>query len=93
MNDCAVIGIPSEREGEVPKAFMVPNKASLDEIGPYALKDNITNHVKKHKSRSMWLDGGIEFVESIPKNPSGKILRRILRDQEKLKRKSEDAQL
>ncbi len=27
-----------------------------------------------------WLAGGVEFIDVIPKNPSGKLLRRILRD-------------
>ena len=31
------------------------------------------------------LRGGVEFVEEIPKSPSGKILRRVLRDREKAK--------
>ena len=35
-----------------------------------------------HKVRYKWL-AGIEFVESIPKNPSGKLLRRELRDRAK----------
>ncbi len=30
------------------------------------------------------LKGGVEFVSFIPKNPSGKLLRRVLRDQAKL---------
>ena len=30
-----------------------------------------------------WLKGGVEFVDAIPKNPSGKLLRRLLRDQAK----------
>jgi 4-coumarate--CoA ligase len=40
-------------------------------------------HVSATKSSYKWLAGGIEFVDAIPKNPSGKILRRILRDKAK----------
>jgi 4-coumarate--CoA ligase len=36
--------------------------------------------VAKHKR----LAGGVKFVDAIPKNPSGKILRTILRDQAKI---------
>lgn len=39
-------------------------------------------HVSDHKVRYKWLSG-VEFVESIPKNPSGKLLRRQLRDHAK----------
>ena len=39
-------------------------------------------HVSDHKVRYKWL-AGVEFVESIPKNPSGKLLRRELRDHAK----------
>ena len=34
----------------------------------------IEKHVSDHKVRYKWLDGGVEFVNVIPKNPSGKIL-------------------
>jgi len=33
------------------------------------------------------LRGGVEFIEQIPKSPSGKILRRMLRNQEKERRR------
>ena len=42
----------------------------------------VVQHVSDHKVRYKWL-AGIEFVESIPKNPSGKLLRRELRDRAK----------
>ena len=37
-------------------------------------------HVASFTSRYKWLDGGIEFLDEIPKNASGKILRRVLRE-------------
>lgn len=39
------------------------------------------------------LKGGIEFLDVVPKSPSGKILRRLLRDQEKKKRAQAKAKL
>ena len=39
-----------------------------------------TQHVADHKVPYKHLAGGVEFVEVIPKNPSGKLLRRVLRD-------------
>jgi 4-coumarate--CoA ligase len=32
------------------------------------------------KAQYKWLKGGIEFIDAIPKNPSGKLLRRVLRE-------------
>ena len=39
------------------------------------------------------LKGGVEFVDSIPKNPSGKILRRQLREEWKAKNKQQAARM
>jgi 4-coumarate--CoA ligase len=38
-------------------------------------------HVADHKTKYKWLEGGVEFIDAIPKNASGKLLRRVLRDQ------------
>jgi acyl-coenzyme A synthetase/AMP-(fatty) acid ligase len=54
---------------------------------------DICKHVEQAKSRHKWLKGGVEFVDVIPKSPSGKILRRLLRDKERVKRKAEGAKL
>ncbi|CAG9977392.1 unnamed protein product [Clonostachys byssicola] len=75
--DAAVIGIPHEYSGEVPRAFVVVhNHIMPSEI----LADQISSFVKARKPKYKSLAGGIDFVESIPKSPSGKILRRALRD-------------
>ena len=69
--DCAVIGIPDEEAGELPKAFVVPADDALnpDEVIGFA-----AGQVAPHKRIR-----AIELVETIPKSPSGKILRRLLR--------------
>ncbi|KAJ5145776.1 uncharacterized protein N7515_000340 [Penicillium bovifimosum] len=78
--DCAVVAIPDDRAGEVPKAIIVKSStAGSDETVTKAL----LKHVEDHKARHKWLMGGIRFVDAIPKSPSGKILRRLIRDQEK----------
>lgn len=80
VSDAAVIGIPDDYAGEIPKAFVTladPSKA-----GPDALR-TLVDFVKQKKSRPKWLAGGIEFVDSVPKSASGKVLRRVLRDLEK----------
>ncbi|KXH42228.1 AMP-binding enzyme [Colletotrichum simmondsii] len=76
--DCAVISVPDDRAGEVPKAYIVKS-------GPCSEKD-IQEYVQARKAPHKWIKGGIEFVDAIPKSPSGKILRRLLRDREKQRR-------
>ncbi|KAJ9155446.1 Acetyl-CoA synthetase-like protein [Pleurostoma richardsiae] len=92
VSDCAVIQIPDERSGEVPKAFVVLAGAFAgkpqEEVAGEILK-----FVEEHKAPYKWIKGGIEFVEVIPKSPSGKILRRLLRDKEKAARKAKGAKL
>ena len=70
--DAAVIGIPDEESGEVPKAFVVVKEGqapSAEEIMEF-----IAEQVSTFKQIRQ-----VQFVESIPKNPSGKLLRRVLR--------------
>lgn len=93
MNDCAVIQIPNEKTGEVPKAFVVKAPSVGMETNDRILAREIQKHVEKHKARYKWISGGIEFVDVIPKSPSGKILRRLLRDQEKEKRRKAGSKL
>ncbi len=71
--DVAVIGVPDERWGEVGKALviLVPDvELTPDEILAYAREQLAGFKVPKT----------VDFVEAIPRNPSGKILKRELRD-------------
>jgi acyl-coenzyme A synthetase/AMP-(fatty) acid ligase len=72
ITDAAVIGIPDERAGELPKAFVVSKGGMTENEVQQYVADKVAPHKK--------LRGGVEFVESIPKSASGKILRRQLRD-------------
>ena len=93
VNDCAVIQIPDDDAGEVPKAFVVKSPSvGLEESDRMVARD-IQRHVEKTKARYKWITGGIEFIDEIPKSPSGKILRRFLRDKEKEKRRQAGAKL
>lgn len=93
VNDCAVIQIPNEKTGEVPKAFVVKSPNVGLEENDRILARDIQKFVEKHKARYKWISGGIEFVDEIPKSPSGKILRRLLRDKEKEKRRKAGSKL
>ncbi|KAL1110278.1 hypothetical protein AAG570_008355, partial [Ranatra chinensis] len=79
VKDAAVIGKPHFKDGEHPTAYIVKQpKSSVTE-------KELIDFVKGKVSPQKWLRGGIYFVENIPKNPSGKILRRFLRDKLKAK--------
>ncbi|KAH8886696.1 acetyl-CoA synthetase-like protein [Thozetella sp. PMI_491] len=92
VDDCAVIAVHDEKDGEVPKAFVVkpPSMASRKDEEVAA---EIIKHVKDHKAHYKSLKGGVEFIEVIPKSPSGKILRRLLRDKEREARRARGAKL
>ena len=76
--DAAVIGKPDVESGEIPKAFVV-RKSGAD---PSAedLMGFVAGQVAAFKQVR-----DVEFVDSIPKNPSGKILRRLFLEQERAK--------
>lgn len=74
--DAAVIPCNDDEAGEVPKAFVVlRSEASAEELMKF-----VAAQVAPHKKiRS------VEFLEQIPKSPSGKILRRVLVEKERAK--------
>ncbi len=77
--DAAVIPSADEEAGEVPKAFVVlkPDaQATAEEIMAY-----VAGRVAPYKKIRRF-----EFIEQIPKSPSGKILRRVLIEQERARR-------
>ena len=74
--DAAVIPCPDEEAGEVPKAIVVLRQASE----PEAIMEFVAERVAPHK-RIRYL----EFVDTIPKSPSGKILRRVLVESDRAK--------
>lgn len=73
IKDVAVVGKPDEDSGELPMAFVVKQPGSK------VTAEEIVNFVKEKLSPQKWLRGGVRFIEAVPKNPTGKILRRELR--------------
>ncbi|ANB11107.1 Pcs60p [Sugiyamaella lignohabitans] len=71
--DVAVVGVHvSELGTELPRAFLVIR----EKTDPLEIKKWFDSKVARHKR--LW--GGIVVLDAIPKSPSGKILRRLLRD-------------
>ena len=67
--DAAVIPVPDERAGELPKAYVVP----AQQITPQELIDYVAARVAPHKRIHQ-----VSFTDAIPTSPSGKTLRRLL---------------
>jgi acyl-CoA synthetase (AMP-forming)/AMP-acid ligase II len=72
--DAAVIPLPDEAAGEVPKAFVVASGS----ITPEEVTAFVAERVAAYKKVR-----AVQLVEEIPKSPSGKILRRLLIDRER----------
>lgn len=79
VEDCAVLGVRDEYAGERPKAYVVLRRgvAATEELGRGLLR-----YVRDKKVRYKWLVE-VEFADSIPKSPTGKLLRRVLKVAEK----------
>ena len=71
------MSIPDDASGELPRAYVVL-KPSAD-LSEDDLKDWVKERVSPHKR----IHGGVVFIDQIPKSASGKILRRILREEVK----------
>jgi acyl-CoA synthetase (AMP-forming)/AMP-acid ligase II len=71
--DAAVIGVRDEEGEEVPKAFVVLKQPQ----SPEEIMEFVAARVAPHKKIRR-----VEVVDQIPKSPTGKILRRVLRERE-----------
>ena len=73
VTEVAVIGLPDEKWGETVCAVVSSSDEATDE-------DAIIKHCEEKLSRYK-LPRKVIFIDTIPRNPSGKILKRVLRDQ------------
>lgn len=79
--DVCVIGVWSKEEHtEVPRAYVVlkPGNGASDELA-----QEISAWLSTRVAPPKRLRGGVRFIKTIPKTPSGKILRRVIKDQVK----------
>ena len=72
VQEVAVIGIPSERWGESPYAVVVAKPGVTLSV------EDVLDHTRGRLARFKCPSGG-EVIDALPRNPSGKILKRELR--------------
>jgi fatty-acyl-CoA synthase len=71
--EVAVIGVPDEKWGQRLKAFVVCEK------GATLTAEGLQDHVREHLARFK-VPRDIVFVDALPRNATGKVLKRVLRD-------------
>ena len=74
--DCAVVGVPHELFGEVPKAVVQPAPGAA--AGP-PMTAELLRFLSERLS-AMKLPKRFEYMDAIPRDPNGKLYRRLLRE-------------
>ncbi|KAK5096542.1 hypothetical protein LTR70_001716 [Exophiala xenobiotica] len=75
--DAAVVGIRFEEDGEEwPRGYVVLQDDKKGQVTEEDVQKFVAGKVAKHK----WLEGGVKFVDEVPKLPSGKIMRKVMKD-------------
>jgi acyl-coenzyme A synthetase/AMP-(fatty) acid ligase len=75
IKDAAVIGVPlKDSNTEAPRAFIV----RCNTHRPFLTSEEVYSFAQKHLASYKALDGGVVFVNEIPRTASGKVLRRKL---------------
>jgi long-chain acyl-CoA synthetase len=80
IKEAAVIGVSDEHKGEVPKAFVVLKEGAG--ISEHQVLQYLRERLAGYK-----IPKYVEFRPDLPKNTSGKILKRVLKDEEDSKQK------
>jgi acyl-CoA synthetase (AMP-forming)/AMP-acid ligase II len=73
VNEVAVIGLPDEKWGEIACAVVVGDQAQISE-------EDVIKHCAEKLSRFK-LPKKVIFIDVIPRNPAGKILKRVLKEE------------
>jgi fatty-acyl-CoA synthase len=75
VDEVAIIGVPDDQFGQRLKAFVVPRN------GHALTEDELKDHVKSHLARYK-VPRDVEFLDELPRNATGKVLKRVLTEQE-----------
>ncbi len=79
VREAAVVGLPDEAWGERVVAFVTPAAPTTDPAAREALEATLSAHCREHlagfKTPKTW-----RFVDALPRNATGKVLKRQLRD-------------
>jgi len=82
IRNVAVIGVPNEKEGELVKAFVELHPDKKGKVSAEDIKEWAKKNMAYYKVPSL-----IEFRDELPTTMVGKVLRRLLREEEMAKRK------
>ena len=84
IKEAAVVGIADEHKGEVPKGFVVLKE------GESATNAELLHYLRERLA-AFKVPKTIEFRQSLPKNSTGKILKRLLQEEENARKKETSA--
>lgn len=73
--DAAVVALQKDHE-ELPRAYVVLKESAKGKVKERDIVSWTEQRVAKHKR----LEGGVKFIDEVPKSPSGKIQRTVMRD-------------
>lgn len=76
VNQVVVIGIPHPEDGDHPMAIILPSENYKNKI----TKEEIANFLTHRAPDRMKLRGGVKFVDFLPVTPTGKIMRREIKN-------------
>ena len=81
VQEAAVVGVRDEYRGETVKAFIVPKQEARGKVTEEEIIAFGKEKMAAYKAPKI-----VEFIDEIPKNLTGKVLRRVLREREEEKR-------